>query len=242
MNMPNLQPNPFDGFDPDHAVHFAGEMTFKEIELRSTDITLRHGHDHAEHSHIDVAGGDIEITGRRLYVAEAEVVFTGANWVSRLANAMFVHDTTADEAGELTIPDGPIFDAKWVDAEERWSGKNGKIVRCTWKEHSHADTHVVDAPPPRALMRSSVPEEDGEVLLPLVDDYEAVIDSGGNEAVATLLEMLVRLDNAAYLAQRAIDTTTLAGCDRFAALMAVRANARRAFPAVPGVDLAAVLR
>lgn len=242
--MPDLRPNPFEGYVLERAYRFepAAEATFKGIELRAEEIVISRGHDEATHSYPDVPGGDVEVTGRRPYIVRMETVWTGTNWRERLANALHEHDTGASVAGELVIPDGPIIDAKWLEAEERHvTREDAKRVSCTFKEQGHAETHFIATPPPRSLMRSSVPEQDATVLLPLVDAYDAALAPSSNEALSILIQRLVQLDNAAYLAQRAASIGTPDGWQRFQQLTAVRANARRAFPTRFGVDLRAVL-
>jgi hypothetical protein len=242
--MADLRPNPFSGYELERAYRFepASEASFKGIELRAEEITISRGHDEATHSYPDVPGGDVEVTGRRPYVVRMETVWTGTNWRERLANAMHEHDTGAKVAGELVIPDGPIIDAKWLDVEERHvTRENAKRVACVFKEQGFAETHYIATPPPRSQMRSSVPTEDATALLPLVDDYDAALNPASSEALSILIQRLVLLDNAAYLAQRAADLSSASGWSRFMQLTAVRANARRAFPARFGVDLRAVL-
>jgi hypothetical protein len=242
--MSDLLPNPFDSYVADSAYRFdpAAEATFKGIELRATRITVRRGHDRAEHSYLDVPGGNVEVTGRRSYIVEMDTVWTGANWQERLANAIWVHDTGADVAGELAIPFGPVIDAKWVEAPDEWAGKNAKTMSCTFIEEGHAASHFIQTPNPRSVLRSSIPDEDTEILLPLVEDYTDAIDAAGQDSLAVLIEMLVRVDNAAYLAQQALDVSSSAGWSRYMLLGAVRANAIRAFPSAYGVDLSSVLR
>lgn len=242
--MADLRPNPFAGYEAERAYRFepAAEASFKGLELRAEEIVISRGHDEATHTYPDVPGGDVEVTGRRPYLVRMETVWTGTNWRERLANAMHEHDVGAAVAGELAIPDGPIIDAKWLEAEERHVTKeNAKRVSCTFKEQGHAETHYIATPPPRSLMRSSVPEQDAAALLPLVDSYDAALSPSSNEALSVLIQRLVLLDNAAYLAQQAVSAATPDGWARFMQLTAVRANARRAFPARFGVDLRAVL-
>lgn len=242
--MADLRPNPFNGWQEERAYRFepAAEATFKGLELRAEEIVISRGHDEATHCYPDVPGGDVEVTGRRPYLVRMETVWTGTHWRERLANAMHEHDTGATVAGELVIPDGPIIDAKWIEAEERHVTKeNAKRVSCTFKEQGHAETHYIPTPPPRSLMRSSVPEQDATALLPLVDDYDAALNPSSNEALSILIQRLVLLDNAAYLAQQSCSLNTADGFGRFAQLTAVRANARRAFPARFGIDLRSVL-
>lgn len=242
--MADLRPNPFVGWELERAYRFepAAEATFKGIELRAEEIVISRGHDEATHSYPDVPGGDVEVTGRRPYIVRMETVWTGTNWRERLANALHEHDTGASVAGELVIPDGPIIDAKWLEAEERHvTREDAKRVSCTFKEQGHAETHFIATPPARSLMRSSVPAEDAAALVPLVAAYDAALTPSSNEALSVMIQRLVQLDNAAFLAQRACDLSTPCGWTRFMQLTAVRANARRAFPSRFGIDLRMVL-
>lgn len=241
---PTLRPIPLElagyerayRFDPD------AEMLFKGMELRASEIRIRRGHDFVHHAYLDTPGGTTEVTGRKSYIIEAKLEFCGDQWQGRLANAMNEHDTGADVEGELVVPDGPIIDAKWLDCDELWSGKKGKTVSAVFYEQGFSDTHFVQVPPPLQRMRSSIPDEDSATLEPLVETYASSIATTSQDAVAVMVAALVALDNAATTAQAACDMTTATGFDRFTGLMAVRANARRAFPVAAGINLAVVLR
>lgn len=243
--MASLRPNPFSGYELERAYRFdpSAEATFKGIELRAEEITISRGHDEATHTYPDVPGGDIEVTGRRPYIVRMETIWTGTNWRERLANALHEHDTGATVAGELVIPDGPIIEAKWLEAEERHVTKeNAKRVSCVFKEQGFSETHYIRTPPPRSQMRAAIPTEDSATLLPLVQDYDAALEPASTEALSLLIQRFVALDTACSTAQASAAVSTADGWARFMQLMAVRANARRAFPARFGIDLRAVLR
>lgn len=239
-----LQPSPFDSYELDHAYVFEGgsDATYKGLELRALTMTIRRGHDEATHAYPDVPGGNVEVTGRQCYEVELETVWTGGGWRERLGNAVWIHDTQAGTVGELALPDGPVIDAKWLRADEtRKLREDGTVVRCVFKEHSHYDSYYLSIPDPLALMTRSVPTSSEDLLLPLVEGYTAAIDDASTEALADLIQALVLLDNAAYLAQEACDTTTATGLDDYESIIQLRANARRSFPVAYGVDLSARL-
>jgi prophage DNA circulation protein len=241
---PTLRPNPFAGYELDRAYRFdpESEATYKGIELRATTMTIRRGHDEATHAYPDVPGGNVEVTGRQCYEVELETVWTGTSWRERLANAVYIHDTRAGEVGELALPDGPAIDAKWLRFDEtRQLAKDGTTLRAVFKEHSHVDSVYTAQPDAVALMARSVPDPYSETILPLVETYTAALDAGTTEALATMIQALVLLDNAAYAAQQLCDVAAADGLDNFELLMTLRANARRAFPPALRVDLSAVL-
>jgi len=222
--------NPFDIVNS--ALKYSQEFTYKGVELRATSITDNHGHDHAVHSHIDVPGGAVEITGRKPYVIEAEVVFAGNNWEERYANAIWIHDTQADEVGELIVPKGNsalIFDAKWTDAVSTWSSpKYGQIIRCTFKEHSYAEGHeIVELTQTSSTLETSIPEEYEETLSPFVDDYVAAIDKTENEAMLALTILAAEIV-AIQSEVLAIDTSD--SFDIYLSLQSALAIAIRLFP------------
>jgi len=225
------KPNELPTEEVDTAYHFDNvEMTYKGMELRATSIDITRGHDKVVHAHLDVPGGDVEVTGRKSYVVDCEIVFFGTNWKQRLNNATFLHDTEGDIEGELVVPDGPVFDAKWVDATESWSGKNGKILRCQFIEHSHALTHQIMDYTPLSAARQSIPDEDSAVLTPYLDDYESAVDSGVAISQEAILTILYALDTAAYTIQVAMTIDSQDSIDRFILLDSFRANSIRACP------------
>jgi len=226
-----LQPNPIPTEEVDTAYHFDNvEMTFKGMELRATSIDITRGHDKVVHGHLDIPGGDVEVTGRKSYVVDAEIVFFGTNWKERLNNATFLHDTEGDIEGELIVPDGPVFDAKWIDCTESWTGKNGKILRCQFIEHSHALTHQIMDYTPLSMARQAIPDEDSAILSPLLDDYESALDDNIAISQDALLTILYALDTAAYEIQIGLTLDSQDVIDRYTSLISVRANAVRACP------------
>jgi hypothetical protein len=229
--MATLSPNnPFEFVET--ALKYSTEFSYKGIELRATSITDNHGHSNVVHEHIDVPGGYVEITGRKAYIVEAEVVFAGANWEEKYANAIWLHDTQADQEGELIIPKGNsilLFDAKWTDAVSTWSSpKYGQIVRCTFKEHSYAEAHEIVESPSASSLRSQVPEEDSEVMMPLVDDYIDAIDNKTEDEV--LLALSILSAQAIALAQIAKELDTPDSFDRYLALKGLISTGIRIFP------------
>ncbi len=219
------------------------EPTFKGIILPATKWRITREHDFASHSALDVPGGIVETTGRKSYRIDLDLVWSGADWAARLANAVYVHDTDPSP-GELIIPDGPVIDAVWVGfPEDRAAKENGTRTTATFVESSDVVSPIsqVAKGNPFADVWGYIPDSCAESLLPLVEAYQAACVSGLTDAMARALQALVALDTAAYFAQVALDVADAAQEQDFESLMRVRAGARRAWPDAWVVDLRAVL-